>query len=115
MPYASITGPPKTCSISVITCGGNDAEDERTKRRRPIVEPAGRRAAMPRIAWCMVGTAVYQDGVASSYQPKNLKALKPGVQTTEPPADRVDKTAAINPWIWKSGMMLRQVSSGVSA
>src|SRR6202000_2582533 len=48
------------------------------------------------------------------YQPKNLKALKPGVQTTDAPADRLDRTAAISPWIWNSGMTLRQVSPGVS-
>ena len=33
----------------------------------------------------MVGTAVYQVGLASSIWPKNFSALKPGVQNTEPP------------------------------
>ena len=45
----------------------------------------------------MVGTAVYQVGFASSNQLKNLRALKPGVQTTEAPAAMLDKVAAINP------------------
>ncbi len=75
-------------------------------RRRPAL-----RLARSRIAWCMVGTAVYQVGRTSSNQEKNLRALKPGVQTTEPPAAMLDRTAAIRPWMWKSGMMLRQTSS----
>ncbi|HWR88162.1 MAG TPA: AMP-binding protein, partial [Acidiferrobacterales bacterium] len=41
---------------------------------------------------CMVGTAVYQFGLASSIQAKNLSALKPGVQNTLPPAASVDST-----------------------
>src|ERR671925_608098 len=72
------------------------------------------RSARGRIAWCMVGTAVYQEGFASSSHAKNLSALKPGVQTTAAPAASDDDTAAINPWIWNSGMMLRQMSWGVS-
>src|SRR5690606_6751200 len=73
------------------------------------------RSARARIAWCMVGTAVYQVGWASSSQAKNFSALKPGVANTLAPADRLDATAAIRPWMWNSGMMLRQRSSGVSA
>ncbi len=45
----------------------------------------------------MVGTAVYQVGLASSNQLKNLSALKPGVQTTEAPAARLESVAAIRP------------------
>jgi hypothetical protein len=60
----------------------------------------------------MVGTAVYQVGFASSSQRKNRSASKPGVQKTDAPAAREVRTAAINPWIWNSGMMLRQRSSG---
>ena len=52
---------------------------------------------MPRMAWCIVGTAVYQVGLASSIQLKNFNALKPGVHTTDAPADRLDSTAAISP------------------
>ena len=63
----------------------------------------------------MVGTAVYQVGVTSVSQAKNFSALKPGVQKTLAPAASEPATAAIRPWIWKSGMMLRQRSSGVSA
>src|SRR6516225_7026155 len=63
----------------------------------------------------MVGTAVYQVGRASSSQRKKLSALKPGVHTTSPPAASEERTAAISPWMWKSGMMLRQRSSGRSA
>ena len=63
----------------------------------------------------MVGTAVYQVGCTSSNQAKKRNALKPGVQNTAPPAASEDSIAAIRPWMWNSGMMLRQTSSGVSA
>ena len=61
----------------------------------------------------MVGTAVYQVGLASPSHAKKRSALKPGVQNTLPPAASDASTAAIRPWMWKSGMMLRQRSSGV--
>ena len=51
----------------------------------------------------------------SSNQAKKRKALKPGVQHTAAPAASDDSVAAIRPWMWNSGMMLRQTSSGVSA
>ena len=63
----------------------------------------------------MVGTAVYQVGRASPSQWKKRSALKPGVQNTLPPAASEDSTAAISPWMWNSGMMLRQRSSGRQA
>ena len=62
----------------------------------------------------MVGTAVYQVGVASSIQPKNFSALKPGVQNTCEPADSGASTPAIRPWMWNSGMMFRPRSAGVN-
>ena len=68
--------------------------------------------ARARIAWCIVGTAVYQVGLASSIQPKNLSALKPGVQKTWPPAESGASTPAIRPWMWNSGMMFRPTSVG---
>src|SRR5262249_21372900 len=73
------------------------------------------RSARARIAWCIVGTAVYQVGLISSSQPKNFSALNPGVHTTDAPALSDANVAAIRPWMWKSGMMLRQMSSCVSA
>ena len=45
---------------------------------------------------------------------RNCSALKPGVQNTLPPAASDDSTAAISPWMWNSGMMLRQRSPAVS-
>ena len=39
----------------------------------------------------MVGTAVYQVGFASSSHWKNFSALKPGVQTTDAPAESDDE------------------------
>ena len=62
------------------------------------------------MAWCIVGTAVYQVGLASSIQPKNFSALKPGVQNTCEPADSGASTPAIRPWMWNSGMMFRPQS-----
>ena len=55
--------------------------------------------ARARMAWCMVGTAVYQVGRACSIQPKNFKALNPGVQKMLLPADRGASTAAMSPWM----------------
>src|SRR5690606_38111507 len=111
MPYDSITGQPKVSSSAFITCGGNEEEDERMKRSFTFSMISLLRSARVRIAWCMVGTAVYQVGLASSSQLKKRSALKPGVQKTLPPAAMDDSTAAISPWMWNNGMMLRQRSS----
>src|SRR5687767_12487315 len=59
----------------------------------------------------MVGTAVYQLGLISSRSPKKVRALKPGLQQIEAPAASEESTAAMRPWMWKSGMTLRQRSS----
>ena len=56
-------------------------------------------AARARMVWCMVGTAVYQVGLHSFIQPKNLSALKPGVQKIMLPTAMGAKTPAIKPWI----------------
>ena len=47
-----------------MTCGGSEADDERMKRRLAAASASGLRAARARIAWCIVGTAVYQLGRA---------------------------------------------------
>ena len=57
-------------------------------RARPIASAL--RGARARIAWCMVGTAVYQVGSAASSQAKKRSASKPGAHQTEPPAARLD-------------------------
>ena len=80
MPYDSISGAPKTRSISAITCGGMDDDDERMKRNGCAAITSALPDARPRMAWCMVGTAVYQLGLHSRIQAKKRKALKPGVQ-----------------------------------
>jgi hypothetical protein len=98
-------------SSSAITVGGA-AEDERMKRLGADAlfwRPAGEDKR------CMVGTAVYQVGLVSSNQPKNLKASKPGLQTTDAPAPIEESRAPMRPWMWNKGMTLRQRSSGVSA
>ena len=110
-----MTGQPNAVSSSCMTGAGSEAEDERMKRSLRRSRISLLRSARARIAWCMVGTAVYQLGWDSSSQAKNFSALKPGVQTTLPPAAMVESTAPISPWIWNSGMMLRQRSAGVRA
>ena len=75
----------------------NEADDDRMKRSRPLAIVAWLRPASPRIAWCIVGTAVNHDGLASSKWAKNLNALNPGVQHTDAPAASEDSTAAISP------------------
>jgi hypothetical protein len=98
-----------------MTCGGRDDEDERMKRSSAASTISLLRGARASIAWCMVGTAVYQVGSASASQPKNFSALKPGVHTTLAPALRLARIAAMSPWMWNSGMTFRQRSPGVSA
>ncbi len=63
--------------------------------------------------WCIVGTAEYHVGSASSSHEKKRSALKPGLHTTEAPLESDDSTGAIRPWMWKSGITFRQRSSGV--
>tara|TARA_B100001121_G_C18562192_1_gene560857 strand:- start:66 stop:308 length:243 start_codon:yes stop_codon:yes gene_type:complete len=77
--------------------GGNDEDEERIKRNDILAVISALRMALDSIAWCIVGTAVYQLGAASSNQLNTLKALKEGQQNTEPPAATDDNTAAINP------------------
>ena len=72
-------------------------------------------AARDKMVWCMVGTAVYQLGLASSIQAKNFSALKPGVQNTCEPAASGANTPAIRPWMWNSGITFSARSDGVSA
>ena len=57
------------------------------------------RFARLRIAWCIVGTAVYQVGRAWAIMAKKFIALKPAVQKIEPPAANVADTAATSPWM----------------
>src|SRR3984885_16221294 len=63
----------------------------------------------------MVGTAVYQVGLASSISAKNLSALKPGGQNTEPPRESGAQRPAIRPWIWNRGMTLSALSFSESS
>src|ERR1700722_15954282 len=54
----------------------------------------------------MVGTAVYQVGLASSISAKNFSALKPAVQNTAPPRESGADRPAISPWMWNKGITL---------
>src|SRR6266852_2119025 len=114
IPKASTTGQPNVRSSSSITLGASEAEDERISRNRALRSSSACREARERIAWCMVGTAVYQVGRTSSSQWKKRRALNGGEHHTWAPAESEDSTAAIRPWMWNSGMMFRQTSSEVS-
>ena len=59
---------------------GRDAEDDRISLRSIEASVVAFRGARARIAWCMVGTAVYQVGRTSSHQEKNFRGLNPGAQ-----------------------------------
>src|SRR5512138_2761191 len=98
-----------------MTIGGSADDDERMKRRRLAATASAFFDARERIAWCIVGTAVYHVGFTSAIHPKNLSALKPGVQQTSLPAERGASSEAIRPWMWNSGMIDRLRSSGVRA
>jgi len=98
-----------------MTCGGSEAEEDRISRSRARETASALRGARARIAWCMVGTAVYQLGRAASSQPNTRSASKPGAHQIEAPAARLDEIAASRPWMWNSGIMFMQRSAGVSA
>src|SRR5580704_14061084 len=98
-----MTGHLNAASSSPITGGGSDADDERTKRNGWRAMISLWRPARVRIAWCMVGTAVYQVGLAASISVKNLSVLNPGVQNTAPPRESGAERPAISPWIWNKG------------
>src|SRR3546814_21143956 len=103
-----MTGQSKVFSNSAMTCGGSDDEDERMKRSRVPATISALRPARARIAWCMVGTAVYQDGFTSSNQRNAFSPSKTGEQCTDAPA-RIDHvTAAIRPWMRTTGLMFRK-------
>ena len=68
------------------------------------------RPARAKIAWCIVGTAVYQVGFASSRLEKKESALKPDEHQIEAPAVKDAETAAMRPWIWKRGITFIHLS-----
>src|SRR5215471_16502648 len=100
MPYDSTSGAPNVVSSSVMTCGGMEADDERMKRSGLALMTSTFLGARSKIAWCMVGTAVYQVGWTSLIQEKNLSALKPVEQHTWHPAESGASVAAMRPWMW---------------
>ena len=68
------TGAPKAASISDMTRGGSDADEERMNRSRQRAITSAAPAARSRIAWCIVGTAEYQVGRNSSSHSMNCGA-----------------------------------------
>ena len=51
-----------------MICGGNEADDERIKRSGTDSMTSRLRTARAKIAWCIVGTAVYHVALDSSSQ-----------------------------------------------
>ena len=102
-------------SSSANTWGGKEEEDERIKRKGTLAITSRLLAERDKIAWCMVGTAVYQVGLTSSICEKNFKALKPLVQCTSPPCDKGAKMPAISPWIWNKGITFKPRSEALNA
>src|SRR5262245_59870479 len=94
--------------------GCSAAEQERTNRREVARNAYGSRALRARIAWCIVGTAVYQVGDVSRSQRANFSASNPGVHTTLAPAERLASSAPTRPCTWNKGMMLRHRSDATS-
>jgi hypothetical protein len=115
IPYASMTGASKRASRSRITFGGSEADEERMNRSLLLRASSGWGAAWSSTAWWMVGTAVYQVGRTASSHPRNRSTSNPGAQQTPAPAAIEASMAAMSPWMWKSGMTLRQRSPGSSA
>ena len=74
-----------------------DDDDERMKRKGCLAMVCTLCLARVAIAKCIVGTAVYQVGLASSIHLKKRRALKPGVQKTLEPAERGANSPAIKP------------------
>src|SRR5262249_20575885 len=89
-----------------MICGASEDEDERMKRSGLALMTSVLFAARERMAWCMVGTAVYQVGRTSAILVRRRGAVTPVVQQTWPPADKGANVPAIRPWIWNSGMIL---------
>ena len=84
-------------SSSAITVGGSDDDEERISRNCVSARISALRSARVRINWCIVGTAVYQEGRASRSQPNACIALKPGEHQVQPPAPTLASTPAISP------------------
>src|SRR5918998_555816 len=105
-----MTGAPNASSSSARTVGGKAADEERTNRSGHAPTLSWLASARSRIAWCIVGTAVYQVGENSRVHAKKRGAKKPGVQTTLAPAASEASSAAIKPWMWNNGITLRQRS-----
>ncbi len=92
-----MTGASNTSSSAIITEGGRADDEDRINRRSALSASSERRRARVRIAWCMVGTAVYHVAPDDVSQSMNLNALNPGEQITVPPADSDASNAAAMP------------------
>ena len=60
----------------------------------------------------MAGTAVNQLGRVASNHAKKASALNFGGHTVDPPAESGQIRPFKSPWLWNSGMTLRQRSAG---
>mmetsp|Transcript_12008 Transcript_12008/g.33943 ORF Transcript_12008/g.33943 Transcript_12008/m.33943 type:complete len:309 (+) Transcript_12008:744-1670(+) len=114
MAYVGITATPKVFSMASATVGTKAAEQLRTSWSL-VFRALSSSSANWRIWRCMVGTAEYHvgSGATCSAAWKFCTAKTPGTHLIFAPARAEARTFTMRPWMWKSGMVLLQVSSGV--
>ena len=97
MPYDSITGQWKVFSISFIVVEGKGAELDLINLNFVSAIIVEFLLALERIAWCIVGTALYQVGENTLSYEKNFKALNPGEVKILPPENKVESNKPTMP------------------
>ena len=88
MPYDSITGQWKVFSTSCIVVDGKGAELDLINLNFVCAIISEFLFARERIAWCIVGTALYHVGENTLSHEKNFKALNPVEAKTFPPENK---------------------------
>ncbi len=117
IPYASSTGTPSACSSPSSTGTGSADDDERTKRRPASADRSfwsSRGTRQDRLQHGRNGREPASDAAREPSR-RSLTGWKPGVHATEPPARSEASSAATSPWMWNSGITLRQRSDSRSS
>ena len=111
--YVAITAQPNAVSTRAATDGSSAALQLRTNLR--LQDGATAAAACSTSSWCTVGTALYHDGSnAASHSATACGLEKPGVARTLVVDSSAARTLIARPWMWKSGITLRQSSQRAS-
>src|SRR2546426_820902 len=110
-----MTGALNALSSSRMTWGGSADDEERMNRNGERRMISAFVAVPARMAWCIVGTALYHVGRSTSSHSKNRAASNPGGQATLDPAVIEESTAPMSPWMWNNGMIERLRSFGFNA